>query len=70
MYCFLNMIVRRKILCKDLAGLVNPSLPLAGNRYFKQDCIVHFVYLHCSARAAFQPFQTQPLCLLIAHNMQ
>jgi hypothetical protein len=42
------------VLCKDLAGLINPSLPLAGNIL---NCIVHFVYLHCTAkRAASQPF--------------
>jgi hypothetical protein len=28
------------------------------------------LYLHCTARAASQPFQTQPLCPLIAHNIQ
>jgi hypothetical protein len=34
---------------KDLGGLINPSLPLAGNILSRVVfCIVHFVYLHCT----------------------
>jgi hypothetical protein len=49
-------------------GIINPSLPLADNilsTRILQICIVRQM-----ARAASQPFQTQPLCPLIAHNMQ
>jgi hypothetical protein len=52
MYCFLNLIVGRKILwyivsVKDLAGLINPSLPPADN-VLSMVCIVHLAYLHCT----------------------
>jgi hypothetical protein len=56
---------------KDLVGLMNPSLPLAGNilsrtvLYILYICIVRQI-----TRAASQPFQTQPLGQLITHNMQ
>jgi hypothetical protein len=56
---------------KDLGGLINPSLPLAGNILSR---VVLYILYICivrkTARAASQPFQTQPLCLLIPHNMQ
>jgi hypothetical protein len=56
---------------KDLAGLINPSLPLAGNILSR---VVLYILYICivrqTARAASQPFQIQPLCPLIAHNMQ
>jgi hypothetical protein len=56
---------------KDLAGLINPSLPLAGNILSR---VVLYILYICIVRqtagAASQPFQTQPLCPLIAHNMQ
>jgi hypothetical protein len=56
---------------KDLAGLINPSLPLAGNILSR---VVLYIWYICivwqTARASSQPFQTQPLCPLIAHNIQ
>jgi hypothetical protein len=56
---------------KDLGGLINPSLPLAGNILSR---VVLYIWYICivrqTARAAPQPFQTQPLCPLIAHNIQ
>jgi hypothetical protein len=56
---------------KDLAGLINPSLPLPGN--ILRRVVLYILYIcivRQTARAASQPFQTQPLFPLIAHNMQ
>jgi hypothetical protein len=56
---------------KDLVGLINPSLPLSGNILSR---VVLYILYICIVRqmacAASQPFQTQPLCPLIAHSMQ
>jgi hypothetical protein len=72
MYCFFNLVVGRKISWYfKYRGFINPSLPLAGNilsrvvLYILQICMVRQM-----PRATLQTFQTQPLCLLIAHNMQ
>jgi hypothetical protein len=58
---------------KDLAWLINPSLPLAGNIFSRVVLyILHIYIVRQMARAASQPFQIQiqPLRPLIAHNMQ
>jgi hypothetical protein len=56
---------------KELAGLINPSLPLTGN--ILNRVVLYILYI-CIVRqmagAASQPFQTQPMCPLIVHNMQ
>jgi hypothetical protein len=74
MYCSFSLVVGCKILwyfkLKILGGL-NPSLLLAGNILSR---VVLYIWYICivrqTARAASQPFQTQPLCPLIAHNIQ
>jgi hypothetical protein len=55
---------------KELAGLINPSLPLTGN--ILNRVVLYILYI-CIVRqmagAASQPFQTQPMCPLIVRKI-
>jgi putative effector of murein hydrolase LrgA (UPF0299 family) len=52
------------LLVKDLAGLINLSLPLAGNILSR---VVLYILLTANGT---RRSPTQPLCPLIARNMQ
>jgi hypothetical protein len=70
-YCFLDLVVGRKILwyllqVKNLAGLINPSLPLAGNILSR---VVHFIYLHCPANGTRRfPTFSNPTIVPVNHS--